>query len=432
MNAAPFMLAIAQPPPAAPPPPLASVGSQPDHAQFERAIADASEPARDARRPAPEHPAPRAETLADRSIGPDIEPKLDRPGDSHPADASKDRAKSGDRGQSEGEGRSEVSSGPQGAEAPDAGSVNGQAANPGSEPAVEGAGSPDPLGLNLDATLAVPQALTKTAAKPQSPVQTISMGEAAAGKSQAGSVTPIPHGLGEWHPAQTQTSGGDGGQTLNSQTSHPAPSGAASPSASTASVSAEGGPPTPVVSGPAVVTPPPALATASATTTAQATVAEEQPSPSDGDPLNSARLARGLRSAINQKGGAVTLRLTPPQMGTVRIQVQIQGATVSAQFHVQSDAASTMLNQQLTQLRTALEGQGLSVERLSVQTMPNPATSQMHQNQQQSDGSPQDGRSRGGFAGPGHQQQGNERGGRDDGSRQQQAVFEQLLLNEVA
>ena len=187
-----------------------------------------------------------------------------------------------------------------------------------------------------------------------------------------------------------------------------------------------------MVSGPAVATLPPALATASATTTAQATVAEEQPSPPNGDSLNSARLARGLRSAINQKGGAVTLRLTPPQMGTVRIQVQIQGATVSAQFYAQSDAARTMLNQQFTQLRTALEGQGLSVERLSVQTMPNPATSQMHQNQQQSDGSPQDGRSRGGFAGPGHQQQGNERGGRDGRSRQQQAVFEQLLLNEVA
>ncbi|MEM8495767.1 MAG: flagellar hook-length control protein FliK [Planctomycetota bacterium] len=87
------------------------------------------------------------------------------------------------------------------------------------------------------------------------------------------------------------------------------------------------------------------------------------------DALNEARLARGLKSALNQQGGSVTLRLTPPEMGTVRIQMQIQGTQVAAQFHAETDAARSLLQQQLGQLRTALEGQGLSVDRLGVQSM---------------------------------------------------------------
>ncbi|MEM1446476.1 MAG: flagellar hook-length control protein FliK [Planctomycetota bacterium] len=87
------------------------------------------------------------------------------------------------------------------------------------------------------------------------------------------------------------------------------------------------------------------------------------------DALNEARLARGLKSALSQQGGSVTLRLTPPEMGTVRIQMQLQGTGVSAQFHAETQAAQRLLTQQLGQLRTALESQGLSVERLGVQSM---------------------------------------------------------------
>ncbi|MEM7577020.1 MAG: flagellar hook-length control protein FliK, partial [Planctomycetota bacterium] len=99
--------------------------------------------------------------------------------------------------------------------------------------------------------------------------------------------------------------------------------------------------------------------------------ASAQPTPrSDGpDALNEARLARGLKSALNQQGGTVTLRLTPPEMGTVRIQMQLQGTQVTAQFHAETGAARNLLQQQLGQLRTALEGQGLSVDRLGVQSM---------------------------------------------------------------
>jgi flagellar hook-length control protein FliK len=140
------------------------------------------------------------------------------------------------------------------------------------------------------------------------------------------------------------------------------------------------------------------------------------------DRINTARIARGLQNAVQQKGGAVTLRLTPPEMGTVRIQLQIQNGTVNAQFHAENPATRTLLNQQIAQLRTSLEHQGLSVDRLSVQTMQQSSNTNL-QNESQSDrdGQPDDGRSRGGFT----RQGGDRQQGPDD--RQSQEEFDKAL-----
>lgn len=133
------------------------------------------------------------------------------------------------------------------------------------------------------------------------------------------------------------------------------------------------------------------------------------------DAANLSRVSRGLSSAIQQRGGAVTLRLTPVDMGTVRIQLQMTGTSVSASFHAESASAHTLLTQQLSSLRQSLEGQGLQVERLSVQSMQAAATSNSQSGsnaggQSQQDASAQqqsanDGRSRGQYS----QQQSNGR-----------------------
>lgn len=144
----------------------------------------------------------------------------------------------------------------------------------------------------------------------------------------------------------------------------------------------------------------------------------------DNTELNTARIARGMQNAIQQKGGSVTLRLTPPEMGTVRIQLQIQNGTVNATFHAETESTRTMLNQQMSQLRTALEHQGLGVERLSVQSMPQSSNASMQQDAGgERDGQSNDGRSRGGFT-----QQGGRQGQQSDTPDQQQA-FEQELTN---
>jgi flagellar hook-length control protein FliK len=158
----------------------------------------------------------------------------------------------------------------------------------------------------------------------------------------------------------------------------------------------------------------------------------------DGDPnarLNAARLSRGLAAAVQQRGGGVTLRLTPAELGTVRVQLQMQGASVQAQLHTQTDQARAMLQTQLTQLRASLESQGLTVDRLSVHTTSGPGQSNSSQAQNQSQqqagqqfaGQQQDanhdGRSQGRFF---HQQQG---GGQQTNDRREDrpASFDEHL-----
>jgi len=148
---------------------------------------------------------------------------------------------------------------------------------------------------------------------------------------------------------------------------------------------------------------------------------------SDNDSLNTARLTRGLANAVQQRGGAVTMRLTPPEMGTVRIQMQITGTNVSATFHAESASAQTLLTNQLAQLRSALESKGMSVDRLSVQPLAATAsTNNANQSQNQSDAQQQDssqqqsagdGRSRGQYSGSSGQQSSDQQ--QDNGSSKQ-------------
>lgn len=128
----------------------------------------------------------------------------------------------------------------------------------------------------------------------------------------------------------------------------------------------------------------------------------------------------------------MTLRLTPPEMGTVRIHLEVQGATVRAQFHAETEPARQLLQQQLTHLRQGLENQGLAVERLTVQAMQ--PTSHAPHHHAHADASPQDGRSRGEYNGQPHgqgQSDGDRHPQQDDAPRQRWRRFQQVL-NEMA
>lgn len=168
---------------------------------------------------------------------------------------------------------------------------------------------------------------------------------------------------------------------------------------------------------------------------APATLPSRPTAGEDGAPdVNAARVARGLQNAVQQNGGTVTLRLTPAELGTVRIQMHLQGTSVSAQFFTETDKAQAALHHQLSQLRGALESQGLTVDRLQVQTMQQGGSSQAsggHQ-QQPSDGSSQDGRSRGFLGGDQGRQAssgGEQRMTRDERRR---SVFSNFLAEERA
>jgi flagellar hook-length control protein FliK len=171
---------------------------------------------------------------------------------------------------------------------------------------------------------------------------------------------------------------------------------------------------------------PAALSRESAQAAAPAPDLPPAPSPdAEMSEQNVARLARGLRAAVQQNGGAVTLRLTPPELGEVRIQMQVHQSHVTASLQVEQDSVNALLSHRLGQLRHALESQGLVVDRLEVQTAAarEPSTDLGR--------TPDDGRSRGQLA----QQQQQQSRSREDralsGSARRQA-FQDALIDSVA
>ena len=144
------------------------------------------------------------------------------------------------------------------------------------------------------------------------------------------------------------------------------------------------------------------------------------------DQANVARVARGIAGAVIQNGGVVTLRLQPPEMGMVRIELQISAGTIRAAFVAEQESARALLHGHIDQLRHALQGHGLNVDRLNVQTMQsNDSTTDT---EQQAGDSPADGRSRGAFDDSGRRAEGPEGA---DPEPDGQAAFQQTL-NAVA
>lgn len=137
---------------------------------------------------------------------------------------------------------------------------------------------------------------------------------------------------------------------------------------------------------------------------------------------------RGLRGAIAQKGGGVTLRLNPGELGQIKVHVDMHNGVVKAQIHTATDAARTLLQQQIHSLKASLEGHGLTVESLNVtQASQSSGSSFAHADDQ----TPSDGRSRGFNAS--QQQNGKDADdGNPDAPDSQPPDFDQQLLDLVA
>ncbi len=114
---------------------------------------------------------------------------------------------------------------------------------------------------------------------------------------------------------------------------------------------------------------------------------------------NIARVARALQNAIQHKGGTVTLRMSPPELGMVRVDVTVKAGVVSVQFRADHESIQNLMNRELSQLRQALQRQGLTVDRLEVQNRASSSSSSF-ESQNQDNQSTSDGRSRGEYARP--------------------------------
>lgn len=78
------------------------------------------------------------------------------------------------------------------------------------------------------------------------------------------------------------------------------------------------------------------------------------------------QIGRGLSAALKQKGGSVTLRLTPHALGALRVQIMIDGKEVVARLEATSPATREMLSQNLDVLKQALESRGLKAEQIQI------------------------------------------------------------------
>lgn len=77
------------------------------------------------------------------------------------------------------------------------------------------------------------------------------------------------------------------------------------------------------------------------------------------------RVARALALA-QQRDGEVRLRLSPPELGTLRIELKVHDGMLSAQLQTETEAARTAILDQLPVLRERLAEQGIHLERFDV------------------------------------------------------------------
>jgi flagellar hook-length control protein FliK len=101
---------------------------------------------------------------------------------------------------------------------------------------------------------------------------------------------------------------------------------------------------------------------------------------------NHDKIVSGVQSQLLPHGGAMQIRLDPPELGALRVMVEMRDGVMNATFQTSNEQATQLLSHSLNQLKHVLESQGVTVERLQVQQAPksdNANTPDDRQQQQQ-------------------------------------------------
>ncbi len=238
-----------------------------------------------------------------------------------------------------------------------------------SGPAAEAAGSQPgtgPVPLNLSGSTAVDQ--VPVASPTDVPAQQVPAGESQSSAPRSGQVAAPPavggHVAtdGQKQASGTGADGNSSGAHDESGTRHPAMGRAMQVQAAVTVENATG------------VTSPGGMNAAASLTGLADTGVPAPPAGAAGldlvDAQATGRVVRGLTSMLAARGGTMTMRLEPPGLGQLRVQMTIVRGTVTAQFQPATAEAQALLERSLGALRTALESQGLTVERLTVHAAP--------------------------------------------------------------
>ena len=79
-------------------------------------------------------------------------------------------------------------------------------------------------------------------------------------------------------------------------------------------------------------------------------------------------VGRGLDTLARQRGGTLTMRLDPPSLGHLKLEMKMDGARVTVLMTAASDSARSLLRNNMGSLRQALEDRGFAVDRIAVET----------------------------------------------------------------
>jgi flagellar hook-length control protein FliK len=86
--------------------------------------------------------------------------------------------------------------------------------------------------------------------------------------------------------------------------------------------------------------------------------------------INHPKIVTAVQSELLPDGGTMQIRLDPPELGAMQVRVGMRDGVLTASFQTANDDATRLLSHSLHQLRTSLESQGVSVERLHVEQVP--------------------------------------------------------------
>lgn len=78
------------------------------------------------------------------------------------------------------------------------------------------------------------------------------------------------------------------------------------------------------------------------------------------------RVARAFNT-VGENGGTLRLRLSPPELGSLRIEIEVRGSTMTARIEAETSAARTVLLDSLPALRDRLADQNIKVDRFDVE-----------------------------------------------------------------
>ena len=86
--------------------------------------------------------------------------------------------------------------------------------------------------------------------------------------------------------------------------------------------------------------------------------------------INHSKIVSEIQGRLLPNGGSMHIRLDPPELGAIHVHVEVRDGIMNASFETDNDQTVQLLSHSLGSLKTALEAQGMTIEKLHVHQSP--------------------------------------------------------------